>query len=83
MRKGGSKAQQKEQRSYPTPNPTRLATPAAPATTTTPAATVATAAAASSIEWPEALENSRVRRSTTCGCCGLDREGSGDDGEEP
>ena len=30
------------------------------------------------LEWPEVLENSRVRRPTTCGQCRLDDEGSSD-----
>ena len=33
--------------------------------------------------WPEAPEKSGVRRVTTCECGGLDRDESGDAGEEP
>ena len=35
------------------------------------------------VEWPEAPERSGARRVTTCECGGLDRDESGDAGEEP
>ena len=35
------------------------------------------------VEWPEAPEKSGLRRVTTCECGGLDRDESGDAGEEP